>query len=75
MKAKGLGDTDHNPEISSQHLQKINEFLVNMHKIIVGKPFLMDETKDPPIKRLNPEYTELLSLIPKAFHKDTGNFI
>ena len=72
LKAKGLGDTNHNPEISSEHLQKINEFLVIMHKVMIGKPFLMDETKDPPVKSLNPEYTALLKLIPKAYHKDTG---
>ena len=73
LKAKGYGDTKHNPEISHEHLQKINEFLVIMHKVIIGKPFLLDETKDPPTKTLNPEYAELLKQIPKVYDKKTGN--
>ena len=74
LKSKGYGDTIHNPELSAEHLQKINEFLVVMHKVIIGNPFLLDETKDPPVKSLNPEYTKLLELIPKPIAKDTGNY-
>ena len=74
LKSKGEGDTKHNPKISNEDKQKIYEFLVLMHKVMVGKPFLMDETKDPPAIVPNPEYAKLLEEMPKAYN-DKGNKI
>ena len=37
---------------------------------MVGKAFLIDESKDPPVKSRNPAYTELLSKIPRTYNKN-----
>ena len=72
LKAKGLGDTVHNKELSKEHLSKINALLVLLHKVMIGKPFIIDETRDPPVKIRNPEYDELLAQIPKKLNEN-GN--
>ena len=69
LKAKGLGDTKHNPELPKETLVKINDMLVLLHEAMIGNAFLMDETKNPPKKIPNPSYAEILEKITKLYDK------
>ena len=69
LKAKGKGDTTHNPELPKEHLQKINELLVLLHEIMIGKSCIIDETKQPPVKTTNKSYSKLLEKVPEMYDK------
>ena len=74
LKTKGLGDTVHNKALSKESLTKINELLVLLHQAMIGQPFLVDESQDPPVKSRNPKYDGLLKKIPKV-KNEKGKFL
>ena len=73
LKSKGLADTLHNKALPKEHLVKINELLVVLHQIMIGQPFLIDESQEIPVKTRNPKFDELLNKIPKTLNEKTGN--
>ena len=69
-KITGLGDTTHNKALPKEHLTKINELLVLIHQIMIGQPFLIDESREPPVKTRNPKFDDLLRKFPKVLNEN-----